>query len=181
MIVDHLTIQLNRLEAAYSLNPAITLYDHVCDIVAARGSAEGTVALQRIIKNGRDEDIVSFAAICLAGSSIIRYASQDLLRERLQRAVGTSCRMSLALALFQTGDEETIREFVRLGYLPDYESARENASLNKYELQELMGIKFSQFILRKLLQDIATNGMGVTGPLGPGALVWERNVREEAA
>jgi hypothetical protein len=180
MIVEYLTLQPSRLEAAFSLNTALTLYEHALDIVATRGVAEGTVALQKIIKFCKDEDVVSFATLALAQPTFIHYAAQHLLLERLERAVGTSCRMALALALFESGEEEPIRELIRGKYLPDYEAAPENRDLNKYELQELMGTKFSQFILRKLLQDIATNGMGVTGPLGPAAMMWERNVRKEA-
>ncbi|HNE06002.1 MAG TPA: HEAT repeat domain-containing protein [Anaerolineales bacterium] len=172
---EFLTEQPNMLALTYALNAMPNLYNHAIDFVSARGQTGATVSLASIVTTSTDEDVRAMAAITLALPEFSNSKLLKFIQDRLNQTEGTSCRMAIALLLYQCGDDRALKTFIRDGYFFDYFSTSKSMGrMSKGELQDTIAFMYRQEILKKIFEDIATNGRGFNGPLGPSSKPWIR-------
>lgn len=172
-IGDFLQRQPNMMALTNALNQAPNLYSYVFDFVSARGITEAQAVLAAIIQTSTDEDICAFAALTLASPHFATNYAQKVIQERYNRTEGTSCKMALALALSQCGDNRQLRTFYRDGYLYDYESLAQQQGLKGQELNSMVATMLMPQILKIVLEDVGTNGRAFDGTFG-GTKPWRR-------
>jgi hypothetical protein len=172
-IGEFLQRQPSMLALSNALIQAHNFYGYVFDFVSARGNTEAQAVLAAIIQTSTDEDICAFAALTLASPHFATNYAQKVLQERYNRTEGTSCRMALALALSQCGDNQQLKTFYSGGYLYDYEASVQKQGLRGQELSRMVAKMLMPQILKIILDDVATDGRAFDGTLG-GSKPWRR-------
>lgn len=171
---EYLQSQPNMLALTYALNAMPNLYNYAIDFVSARGATGATVALAAIVQSSTDEDIRALAAITLASPHFVNNRILKIMQDRFNQSEGTSCRIAIAFLLYQCDDDHPFKAFVRDGYFTDYFSAGKGTRLSKEEVRGMIASMYAPQILKILFEDIATNGRGFNGPLGPSSKPWRR-------
>lgn len=151
IITDDLRSARNAMALTNALNSAMVRFGYVMDFISARGETDAKVTLGACITSLTDEDICALVALIFASPHYADIRLRDAVLERFNRTEGTSCRMALALALYQCGDDRQLKTFIRDGYLPDYGSS---------QTREMVAHMLMPQILKYVIEDCGTEGRG---------------------
>ena len=179
LIGDDLRASPNMLALTHALNAAIMRFNYVTDFVMARGTTESKAVLGAIIQTSTDEDICALAALTIANPQIASPLLKDTLKKRYGSTEGTSCRMALALALLQCGDDSYLKKFIQQGYLYDYFKHPRDRSISSEDERNVIAFMFMGQLLKIVLEDCATDGHGVDVLYSlrqNSSLAWKRKV-----
>lgn len=162
LIVDDLREAPTALALTHALNRSLVRFYHVMDFVSARETIEAKNVLGTMVPSRSDEDICALAALMLASPRYADAVFLKTLQEKFDLTEGTSCRMALAFALFQCGDDRQLKGFIRDGYLPDYEQefSMVGQQYTKEKLNGYIAFKFMPMVLKIVIEDCGTEGKG---------------------
>ena len=82
------------------------------------------------------------------------------MEERFNRSEGMSCKLALALALYECGDDNFLMRFIKQEYSHDYGDGIVRSPVAEHDMNKFSALLYSEIYLKIVLEDCAKDGRG---------------------